>query len=68
MWDYIFYVIYIRDKDASNMTGSESFVNRCLEEGDTSWIPNHTSLALETVQGGDGGEEEEELGEKVEKP
>ncbi|GMH53038.1 hypothetical protein TrLO_g6616 [Triparma laevis f. longispina] len=67
LWDYIFYVIYIRDKDASNMTGSESFVNRCLEEGDTSWIPNHTSLALETVQGGDGGEEEEELGEKVEK-
>ena len=67
VWDYIFFVIYLRNKSPSDMTGCETFVHECLEADDTSWVPNRTSLVMERMGiGDDGGEDDEVLMQKVE--
>jgi len=61
VWHYIFFVIHLRNKKPSEMTGIESYVYECLQEDDTTWIPNRTSLAMEKLGIGEEGEEEEGL-------
>ena len=48
------------------MNGCETYVRNCLDEGDMSWVPNHTCLALEKLKG-DEDEAEVDVGKKVEK-
>ena len=49
VWDYIFFVIHLKSKNVSEMTGCESYVHECLENQDTKWIPNRTCVALERL-------------------
>ena len=35
MWDYLFYIAYITDKEATDLTGIESYVANCIEDNNT---------------------------------
>jgi len=53
MWMYLYYVVYLREKDETEYNGIESYVALKLEEDDTSFYPIEKALCL-------GGDDEEE--------
>jgi inositol 1,4,5-triphosphate receptor type 1 len=59
MWEYLYYVVYLRQKDETEYTGIETYVADKLEEDDTSWYPTEKAICL-------GADEEEEDPWKVE--
>ena len=46
MWNYLFFIIYLREKDDTDFTGIDSFVMECLEQKDVSWVPRGRALCL----------------------
>lgn len=46
MWDYVFYIAYILQKDKSQHTGLESYINKLFNDGIDSWIPSGNSISL----------------------
>lgn len=60
LWYYVFYVVHLLAKDPSDLTGIESYVSRCYEEANISWMPRQKALCLENHS--EHGEEEDELG------
>lgn len=42
MWNYLFYISYLMDKDKSEYLGFETYVAEKLESEDISWFPLHT--------------------------
>merc|ERR1711871_388661 len=47
MWDYLFFMVYLRHKPATEYTGAETFLARCIEEESPEWIPINRSIVLE---------------------
>jgi len=47
LWNYFFFVMYIKDTPVQEMNGAEAYVHECLRERDTNWIPCHTCCAIE---------------------
>jgi ryanodine receptor 2 len=47
VWNYLFFIIYVKNKDPGELNGIESFVKECLENEDTSWFPQKTSWRIE---------------------
>lgn len=47
MWNYLFYIAYIKDKSETELTGLESYVKAKIEKEDISWFPCDRSLSLE---------------------
>ena len=42
MWNYIFFIAYLKDKDETEYTGIESYIHEKLQKSDfTSWFPLH---------------------------
>lgn len=41
MWNYAFYIDYIKSKDTTEYTGMESYIREKLDRGDISWFPLH---------------------------
>lgn len=39
MWNYLYYIAYIKDKPSTNYTGIETYVAECLKNNDISWFP-----------------------------
>lgn len=39
MWNYLFYIAYIKDKRKVNFTGIETYVFNCMKNKDISWFP-----------------------------
>lgn len=39
MYSYVFYISYLRSKDATEYSGIETYVSERLDEGDISWFP-----------------------------
>lgn len=39
MWNYLFYMAYIKEKKSVNFTGIETYVNDCMKHKDISWFP-----------------------------
>ena len=46
MWHYLFFIVYLRNKDRTECTGVESFVLESLEADDLSWIPSGMATCL----------------------
>lgn len=49
MWNYVFYISYLKDKEQTEYTGIESYVAEKLENYDNSWIPINKSLGLKNM-------------------
>jgi len=54
MWKYLYYMVYLKTKDASDYTGVESYVTALMEEEDVGFYPVNRSMCL------DADEEEED--------
>jgi hypothetical protein len=52
MWNYLFFLIYLMNKDEGSLTNMERYIIELWHEGDLSWIPRNECLAL------NGGDEE----------
>jgi inositol 1,4,5-triphosphate receptor type 1/inositol 1,4,5-triphosphate receptor type 3 len=39
MWNYLFFIAYLKYKDKTEYSGTESFVASKLEEDDLCWVP-----------------------------
>jgi len=46
MWQYVFFLVYLHEKDPNNYTGAESFVNDLVKENDASWFPINQAIKL----------------------
>lgn len=46
MWNYIFYLAYLIDKEKTEYTGIESYVNEKFQNTDLSWFPFMRALSL----------------------
>jgi len=47
VWNYLYFVMYLRDKDETEFSGVETYVQRMLHKSDQNWIPSRTSFAVE---------------------
>lgn len=39
MWNYVFFIAYLRHKEETEYTGVESYVMNKIKNGDTNWFP-----------------------------
>lgn len=39
MWNYLYYIAYLQDKDETEYTGIESYINDKITKYDYSWFP-----------------------------
>ena len=49
LWNYLYFVMYLRQKDPNEYNGVEQYVADCLENENTSWFPARTSAAMESA-------------------
>ena len=47
MWDYVFYMAYLLDKNPKEYDGNESKVRELIDKTDIKWIPIGQSMSLE---------------------
>ena len=62
LWNYLFFIQYLKAKDPTEYSGVESYVNRLLQEKNQDWIPARTSFSAVSF-----GLESEEDGAMLEK-
>lgn len=46
IWNYLFYIAYIKDKCSTEFSGIESYVYKKFKDNDISWFPIYTYLLL----------------------
>lgn len=46
LWNYIFYILYLRHKEKTEYSGFESYVADKLESNDITWFPLNKALSL----------------------
>ena len=52
VWNYLYYIVYLKDKDKLEYNGTESYIFEKLENDDLSWFPilRAMSLAHKTLE------------------
>jgi len=51
LWNYLFYIAYIQDKEKTEYTGLESYIAEQIENEEISWFPTHRALILKGTPG-----------------
>jgi len=46
MWQYLYYIVYLRDKDPNLYTGSDQYVMNIIEKDGIEWFPVRRALSL----------------------
>lgn len=41
MWNYLFYIAYLNDKETTEFTGIESYVAEKIKKEEISWFPTY---------------------------
>jgi len=41
MWNYVFFIAYLKSKDPTDYTGIESYIAAKIADSDLSWFPLH---------------------------
>lgn len=47
MWHYLYFIVHLRTKDATEYTGPESFVSSLTKQNILSWFPRHQAMSLQ---------------------
>jgi inositol 1,4,5-triphosphate receptor type 1/inositol 1,4,5-triphosphate receptor type 3 len=55
MWNYLFFIAYLNEKDETELTGNEQYIIDKLEKQDLNWFPFNKARELDGL-----GEDEEE--------
>jgi len=63
MWNYVYFMLYLDQKEKAEFSGAENYVWQCLQADDPSWFPTRTSYALEQLNTRD--KEEQTLEEQI---
>eukprot|EP01017_Pseudomicrothorax_dubius_P030078 TRINITY_DN3712_c0_g2_i1.p1 TRINITY_DN3712_c0_g2~~TRINITY_DN3712_c0_g2_i1.p1 ORF type:complete len:223 (-),score=53.58 TRINITY_DN3712_c0_g2_i1:43-648(-) len=50
MWNYIFYMAYLNEKDSNDFSGVETYVQQKIENGDNSWFPFNRAISLKDIE------------------
>jgi len=65
VWNYVYFIIHLKQKDPSDFNGTESYINGLLEKEDMVWFPQHKSIRmkqfLDSRKKGEAVEEEGEI-------
>ena len=64
MWNYIFYIAYLKSKVKTEYSGFESYVNEKLENYDITWFPLNRALSHSGKNDENKKEMDEESDEK----
>lgn len=46
MWNYVFYLAYLKDKRKSDYNGIETYITEKMKNYDNSWFPINKALGL----------------------
>lgn len=46
LWNYVYFIIYLKSKDPLDYNGTESYIAKKLEKGELSWFPMKRALGL----------------------
>lgn len=46
MWNYVFFIAYLKYKNENNDCGDESYIRKKLNSKDLNWIPFNRSIEL----------------------
>lgn len=46
VWNYLFFIIHLKQKDPSDFNGTESSIFQCFQNDDMSWFPQHKSIRM----------------------
>ena len=72
IWHYLFFIVYLKNKDHTEYSGVEQHVAKCISEDDISWLPSQLALVLQEADDDDGegadgvqGESEVEVARKT---
>lgn len=49
MWNYIFYISFLKDKNKSEYLGFETYVAEKLDSDDINWFPLHKLALLKII-------------------
>ena len=49
MWNYVFFIAYLNEKDKNDYTGIESYINKKYRMNDTSWFPINKASELQNI-------------------
>ena len=60
MWNYLFYIYNLQNKDNTDYNGIESYVSKRLESDDIGWFPITRALSVNE-------EEDENTSEKIQR-
>lgn len=55
-WNYLFYIGYLKDKEATELTGLESYIAGLIAKEKIDWFPSHRAMMIKE----DGGMEADE--------
>jgi len=47
MWNYLYFIVYLQEKDLTTFTGPEQYVFQLLRDKDLRWLPQHRCIALD---------------------
>ena len=62
IWDYVYFIIYIKNKPLKDCNGIEYYLKRTYEKGGLEWSPKGCALSLEINE----KEKNEDIIEKME--
>jgi hypothetical protein len=66
-WNYLFYIGYLSDKEATELTGLESYIAGLIEKEKIDWFPNHRAMMIKEDDGLEAGEAVDANLEDIEK-
>jgi hypothetical protein len=46
VWNYVFFIIHLKQKEPSDFNGTESYINGLLDKEEMDWFPQHKSIRL----------------------
>jgi hypothetical protein len=58
LFSYLAFIAHMKLKDETEYNGVESYVSKCVQKGNISWLPNHMALSLVSTLP-DGGQSSE---------
>ena len=50
MWNYLFFLVYLKHKDETDYSGLETYVHKSYKSENLEWIPTNVALCLESGQ------------------
>ena len=48
MWNYVFFLLYLKQKPTTEYTGTEQYIYEMTVKGDISWFPLERAMILES--------------------